>query len=45
MPDLMPTNICFDVTGRDRAYITLSARGCLAVMDWPTGGQQLAFET
>ncbi len=44
MPDLMPTNICFDVTGRHRAYVTLSARGCLAVMDWPTGGQKLAFE-
>ena len=31
MPDLMPTNICFDIRGEKRAYVTLSARGTLAV--------------
>jgi gluconolactonase len=45
MPDLMPTNICFDIAGRQLAYVTLSASGRLAAMDWPTVGAKLAFET
>ncbi|MGI9476029.1 MAG: SMP-30/gluconolactonase/LRE family protein [Hyphomicrobiaceae bacterium] len=44
MPDLMPTNVCFDVTGRKEAYVTLSAGGRLVAMDWPSNGQELAFQ-
>jgi len=43
MPDLMPTNICFDIAGRNQAYVTLSASGRLAVMDWQCAGSNLAF--
>lgn len=43
MPDLMPTNICFDVRGEKRAYVTLSARGVLAALEWPCAGTPLAF--
>jgi len=44
MPDLMPTNICFDIAGRKLAYVTLSASGRLAAMDWSISGTKLAFE-
>ncbi|MFY0612277.1 MAG: SMP-30/gluconolactonase/LRE family protein [Hyphomicrobiaceae bacterium] len=44
MPDLMPTNICFDITGSEQAYVTLSAGGRLVAMAWPGAGQKLAFE-
>lgn len=43
MPDLMPTNICFDVTGKDVAYVTLSAAGRLVAMPWECAGANLAF--
>lgn len=43
MPDLMPTNICFDVTGHNQAFITLSSAGRLVAIDWPGGGAKLAF--
>lgn len=43
MPDLMPTNICFDIRGERRAYVTLSARGTLAAFEWPCAGAPLAF--
>jgi len=31
MPDLLPTNICFDAAGQ--AYVTLSSQGRLAAFD------------
>jgi gluconolactonase len=44
MPDLMPTNICFDAGGEKTAYITLSTSGRLVSIPWHTAGRQLAFE-
>ena len=35
MPDPMVTNICFD---RTTAYVTLSGRGALGVLEWPRPG-------
>ncbi len=43
LPDLMPTNICFDASGEDIAYVTLSASGRLVVIPWPKPGTKLAF--
>ena len=44
MPELMPTNICFDASGEKIAYVTLSASGRLVALPWPHAGTQLAFE-
>ena len=43
MPDIYPTNICFGGTDRRTAYITLSDKGRLGVMQWPTPGLKLNF--
>jgi gluconolactonase len=43
MPDVYPTNICFGGADMRTAYITLSAGGQLAVMDWPEPGLRLNF--
>jgi len=43
MPDLYPTNICFGGPDLRTAYITLSLTGQLVAMDWPIGGQPLAY--
>jgi gluconolactonase len=43
MPDVYPTNICFGGTDRKTAYITLSDKGQLATMQWPTPGLKLNF--
>ena len=43
MPDLMPTNICFDASGEKVAYVTLSASGRLVAIPWPKPGTKLAF--
>ncbi|MGI9426348.1 MAG: SMP-30/gluconolactonase/LRE family protein [Hyphomicrobiaceae bacterium] len=43
MPDLMPTNICFDSAGTHVAYVTLSATGRLVAIPWHTAGKTLAY--
>jgi gluconolactonase len=43
MPDSYPTNICFGGADMRTAYVTLSDRGALAVMQWPEPGLKLAF--
>ncbi len=43
MPDVYPTNICFGGPGLRTAYITLSASGQLAAMEWPEPGLKLNF--
>ena len=40
MPDVYPTNICFGGPDLRTAYITLSASGQLAAMQWPEPGLQ-----
>jgi gluconolactonase len=43
MPDVYPTNICFGGADLRTAYVTLSATGRLAAMDWPEPGLRLNF--
>ncbi len=43
MPDVYPTNICFGGADRRTAYITLSDKGQLGVMQWLTPGLKLNF--
>jgi len=43
MPDVYPTNICFGGADMKTAYVTLSASGRLATMDWPEPGLRLNF--
>ena len=43
VPDVYPTNICFGGADLRTAYITLSATGRLAAMDWPEPGLKLNF--
>ena len=43
MPDIYPTNICFGGPDMRTAYITLSDKGQLATMTWPTPGLKLNF--
>ena len=43
MPDVYPTNICFGGADMRTAYITLSDKGQLGVMQWPTPGLKLNF--
>jgi gluconolactonase len=43
MPDVYPTNICFGGADLKTAYVTLSASGRLAAMDWPEPGLRLNF--
>mgnify|MGYP002630253863 FL=1 len=45
MPDGHVTNLCFGGTDMRTAYITLSASGRLAVMQWPTPGLKLNFSS
>ncbi|MBV8492713.1 MAG: SMP-30/gluconolactonase/LRE family protein [Alphaproteobacteria bacterium] len=45
MPDIYPTNICFGGPELRTAYITLSASGQLASMEWPEPGLRLNFMT
>jgi len=44
MPDVYPTNICFGGRDMKTAFITLSANGQLAAMDWPEPGLRLNFQ-
>ena len=44
MPDIYPTNICFGGPDLRTAYITLSASGQLAVMEWDEPGLRLNYE-
>jgi gluconolactonase len=43
MPDVYPTNICFGGADLKTAYVTLSATGRLAAIDWPEPGLRLNF--
>jgi gluconolactonase len=43
MPDVYPTNICFGGADMKTAFVTLSATGRLAAMDWPEPGLRLNF--
>ena len=43
LPDVYPTNICFGGPDLRTAYITLSASGQLAAMQWPEPGLKLNF--
>ena len=43
MPDVYPTNICFGGSDLRTAYISLSATGRLAAMQWPEPGLRLNF--
>ena len=43
MPDVYPTNICFGGPDMRTAYITLSDKGQLGVMQWPTPGLKLNY--
>jgi gluconolactonase len=43
VPDVYPTNICFGGKDMRTAYITLSAAGQLAVMEWPDPGLRLNY--
>jgi gluconolactonase len=42
-PDCYPTNICFGGPDMRTAYITLSDKGHLGVMQWPEPGLKLNF--
>ena len=42
--DVYTTNICFGGAAMRSAFITLSARGTLAVLDWPEPGLRLAHQ-
>ncbi len=42
-PDKFPTNICFGGEDLRTAYITLSDKGELGVMQWPTSGLKLNY--
>ena len=42
MPDAMTTNVAFGGPGLHKAYVTLSAGGKLARVDWPRPGLALA---
>jgi gluconolactonase len=42
-PDVYPTNICFGGPDLKTAYVTLSATGRLAAIDWPEPGLRLNF--
>src|SRR6266851_7094805 len=44
MPDVYPTNICFGGSDMKTAYVTLSANGQLAAMDWSEPGLRLNFQ-
>jgi gluconolactonase len=43
VPDIYPTNICFGGPDMRTAYITLSDKGQLGVVQWPTPGLKLNF--
>jgi len=43
MPDVYPTNICFGGADMKTAYITLSDKGQLGVMQWPEPGLKLNY--
>jgi gluconolactonase len=43
MPDVFPTNICFGGADMKTAYITLSDKGQLGVVQWPTPGLKLNY--
>jgi gluconolactonase len=43
MPDVYPTNICFGGADLKTAFVTLSASGRLAAIDWPEPGLRLNF--
>ncbi len=43
VPDVYPTNICFGGKDMRTAYITLSAAGQLAAMEWPDPGLRLNY--
>jgi gluconolactonase len=43
VPDVYPTNICFGGPDLRTAYLTLSANGQLAAMQWPEPGLKLNF--
>lgn len=43
VPDVYPTNICFGGSDLRTAFITLSAAGQLAAMDWPDPGLKLNY--
>ena len=43
MSDTYPTNICFGGADMKTAYITLSDKGQLGVMQWPTAGLKLNY--
>ncbi|MBO0709771.1 MAG: SMP-30/gluconolactonase/LRE family protein [Acetobacteraceae bacterium] len=43
VPDVYPTNICFGGTDMRTAFITLSAAGQLAAMEWPDPGLRLNY--
>jgi gluconolactonase len=43
VPDIYPTNICFGGADMRTAYITLSDKGQLGVMQWPTPGLKLNY--
>jgi len=44
IPDVYPTNICFGGPDLRTAYVTLSATGQLAAMEWPEPGLRLNFQ-
>jgi gluconolactonase len=43
VPDVYPTNICFGGKDMRTAFITLSAAGQLAAMEWPDPGLRLNY--
>ncbi|MDE1987523.1 MAG: SMP-30/gluconolactonase/LRE family protein [Alphaproteobacteria bacterium] len=43
LPDLVVTNICWGGAGRKTAFVTMSATGKLAVMEWRAPGLKLAY--
>ena len=43
MPDTYPTNICFGGPDMRTAYVTLSDKGQLGVLQWPEPGLKLNF--
>ena len=43
MPDVYPTNICFGGPDMRTAYVTLSDKGQLGVLQWPEPGLKLNF--
>ena len=43
MPDTYPTNICFGGADMRTAYVTLSDKGQLGVLQWPEPGLKLNF--